>query len=147
MKKLYIILILILIVVILFIAGKSNKTEAPTVNESGGVSNNMPVVGEEGTPEMIVEGVKEFIVTGKNFSFDPEVIKVNKGDKVRIVFKNTQGFHDFVIEEYGAATKKTQAPTEEVIEFVADKVGSFEYYCSVGSHRQMGMKGTLEVTS
>jgi plastocyanin len=46
---------------------------------------------------------------------------------------------------YGAATKQTQAPTEEVIEFTADKVGSFEYYCSVGSHRQMGMKGVLKV--
>lgn len=145
MKKLYIILILILIVIILFVAGKSNKTEAPTVNENDGISNTMPVMDEEGTPEMIVEDVKEFIVTGKNFSFDPEKITVNKGDKVRIVFKNTQGFHDFVIDEYGAATTKAQAPTEEVIEFTADKVGSFEYYCSVGSHRQMGMKGILEV--
>ena len=30
-------------------------------------------------------------------------------------------------------------------EFTADKVGSFEYYCSVGSHRSMGMKGVLKV--
>ena len=50
-----------------------------------------------------------------------------------------------MIDEYGAATKQGQAPFEEVIEFTADKTGSFEYYCSVGTHRQMGMKGTLIV--
>jgi plastocyanin len=31
------------------------------------------------------------------------------------------------------------------IEFVANKKGKFEYYCSVGEHRAMGMKGNLVV--
>ena len=74
-----------------------------------------------------------------------EALTLKKGDRVKITFKNSQGFHDFVIDEYSLASKKTQSPTEEVLEFTADKVGSFEYYCSVGSHRQMGMKGTLIV--
>jgi plastocyanin len=77
--------------------------------------------------------------------FTPSTINVNEGDRVKIVFKNTQGFHDFVIDQYGVATKQTNAPAEEVIEFTADKAGSFEYYCSVGEHRAMGMKGTLVV--
>lgn len=34
---------------------------------------------------------------------------------------------------------------EDVIEFTPDKAGSFEYYCSVGKHREMGMKGMLTV--
>ena len=89
--------------------------------------------------------VKEFTVSGSNYAFDPSTIKVKKGDKVKITFKNTQGFHDWVIDEYGVATKQANAPTTEVLEFTADKVGSFEYYCSVGSHRAMGMKGTLVV--
>lgn len=91
------------------------------------------------------QAVKEFIVTGKNFSFSPDVISVKKGDRVKITFKNTAGFHDFVIDEFGAATKQGQAPFEEVLEFTANKTGSFEYYCSVGSHRIMGMKGILKV--
>ncbi len=90
--------------------------------------------------------VKEFTVSGTNFAFEPSTITVNKGDNVRIVFKNTQGFHDWKIDEFGAATKQTGAPTEEVLEFVADKAGTFEYYCSVGQHRAMGMKGTLVVS-
>jgi nitrite reductase (NO-forming) len=31
------------------------------------------------------------------------------------------------------------------VEFVADKTGTFEYYCSVGAHRAMGMTGSLVV--
>lgn len=145
-KTSIVILIIILIVIVLFVAGKSKKTEAPTINQDQGttVSNNMPVLGTD-TEEMVVKQAKEFIISGKNFSFSPNTITVNKGDEVRVVFKNTQGFHDFVIDGYDQATKQGQAPFEEVIEFTADKAGSFEFYCSVGSHRSMGMKGTLKV--
>ena len=136
----------------LFFGLKSKKVVAPTSNdnleESGAVTNEMPVLGESGVEEMVVnsEGeVKEFTVSGKNFSFTPSLIAVKKGDKVKITFKSSQGFHDFIIDEFGVATKQAQAPYEEILEFTADKVGSFEYYCSVGSHRAMGMKGTLKV--
>jgi len=91
-------------------------------------------------------GVKEFTVTGKNFAFDATTLAVNKGDTVRITFKNMEGFHDWKIDEFNASTKQLKSPGEETIEFVADKAGSFEYYCSVGKHRAMGMKGTLTVT-
>lgn len=101
--------------------------------------------------EVIVGGdavaptVKEFAVSGDNFAFAPSTITVNKGDTVRIVFTNAEGFHDWKIDEFNAATNKIGAGATETIEFVADKEGSFEYYCSVGSHRAMGMKGTLIV--
>lgn len=121
-----------------------NNVENNTVNEiaketeaEGGLVNAKVEVG---TP-----AVKEFTISGKNFSFAPSTIIVQKGDKVKITFKNENGFHDFVIDGYGVATKQTQSPTMEVLEFTADKAGSFEYYCSVGSHRQMGMKGTFIV--
>ena len=90
--------------------------------------------------------VKEFIVTGGNFTFSPATRTVKKGDTVRVVFKNDEGFHDFVLDEFDVATKQIQGGSEETVEFVADKAGSFEYYCSVGKHRDMGMKGILTVT-
>jgi plastocyanin len=90
--------------------------------------------------------VKTFTVTGGNFEFTPASMTVKKGDTVRITFMNVEGFHDFVIDEFDVATKQIQGGAEEVVEFVADETGSFEYYCSVGSHRAMGMKGTLTVT-
>ncbi|OGZ45510.1 MAG: hypothetical protein A3C84_04325 [Candidatus Ryanbacteria bacterium RIFCSPHIGHO2_02_FULL_48_12] len=89
--------------------------------------------------------VKEFTVSGGEFYYEPSALAVKKGDKVRIVFKNADGFHDFRIDELGVATKKINDGQTDTVEFTADKVGSFEYYCSVGKHRQMGMKGTLTV--
>ncbi|OGK19119.1 hypothetical protein A3G67_02500 [Candidatus Roizmanbacteria bacterium RIFCSPLOWO2_12_FULL_40_12] len=89
--------------------------------------------------------VKTVTVEGKPFSLTPSQIKVKQGDTVRIVFKNTGGIHDWVLDEFDARTKQLSAGESETIEFVADKKGSFEYYCSVGNHRQMGMKGTLVV--
>ena len=97
-----------------------------------------------GEPAMMGE-VKEFTVTGSNFSFDPSEIKVKKGDTVKITFKNSGGMHDWVLEEFNVRTKRIQGGEQEVVEFVADKTGTFEYYCSVGSHRAMGMKGNLIV--
>ncbi|OGG59718.1 hypothetical protein A2765_03965 [Candidatus Kaiserbacteria bacterium RIFCSPHIGHO2_01_FULL_56_24] len=88
---------------------------------------------------------KEFTVTGKNFSFAPSTMTVKKGDTVKITFVNSAGTHDLRVDGYNVGTKTIQGGTQETITFVADKVGSFEYYCSIGNHRAMGMKGTLTV--
>jgi plastocyanin len=88
---------------------------------------------------------QEFTVNGSNFKFDPQEIIVKKGDTVKVTFKNTGGMHDFVIDEFNVKTKKLATGEQESVQFVADKTGSFEYYCSVGQHRTMGMWGTLKV--
>ncbi len=90
-------------------------------------------------------GVKEFTVTGSNFKFEPSQMTVNKGDTVKITFQNSGGKHDFVIDEFNVETEDINGGENTAVTFVADKTGSFEYYCSVGNHRQMGMKGTLTV--
>jgi plastocyanin len=82
--------------------------------------------------------VKTFSVEGKPFEFSLKEIRVKQGDKVRLVFTNKAGLHDWVIDEFNARTKQIPAGQSETIEFVADKKGTFEYYCSVGAHRQMG---------
>lgn len=89
---------------------------------------------------------EEFTVTGSNFSFAPSTLTVKKGDTIKITFKNDNGTHDFRIDEFNVATAKIGTGQEETVTFVADKAGTFEYYCSVGNHRAMGMKGTLTVT-
>jgi plastocyanin len=145
------VVVVVLIVAGVLFLGKGKKVDAPTGNENtevdGAATNTMPVPGNTDVDEMVVEegAVKEFTVVGTNFAFEPSLITVKKGDKVKITFTNNQGFHDFIVDEFGAATKQFQSPGIEVIEFVADKAGTFEYYCSVGTHRQMGMKGTLKV--
>lgn len=99
----------------------------------------------ESAPSAPQGSVKEFTITGQNFSFTPSSLTVNKGDHVKITFKNSDGFHDFKIDEFSVATPRVQAGQEATVEFDANKTGSFEYYCSVGNHRAMGMKGTLVV--
>ena len=88
---------------------------------------------------------KSFTVTGANFSFTPTTLTVNKGDTVKIHFVNSGGFHDWVLDEFNVKTPTIQGGATADVQFVADKTGTFEYYCSVGDHRQMGMKGTLTV--
>lgn len=90
--------------------------------------------------------VKEFNVTNQGFTFNPKNISVKKGDKVKITFKNGGGTHDFRIEVYNIGTEVLQNGMSQSIEFTADKEGTFEFYCSVGNHRAMGMKGTFTVT-
>jgi nitrosocyanin len=119
---------------------------AGTMEAGSGSEITNDLVGGDAEVGAETADVKEFTVTGGNFVFEPAVMTVKKGDLVKVTFKNDEGFHDFVIDEFAAATKQIQAGTEETIEFVADEVGSFEYYCSVGKHREMGMKGTLTVT-
>lgn len=86
-----------------------------------------------------------FTVNGGNYYFKPNIIKVKQGDQVTIKFINDNGMHNFIIDEFNVGTQIIKGGAEETISFIADKKGSFEYYCSVGQHRQNGMKGTLIV--
>ena len=116
--------------------GNTTNMPVPPLPSSGNIQPAPP------TEQLVI---KMFTVSGKNFAFEPSTISVNKGDTVMIIFKNTGGTHDFRIDEFNIATKQIKGGTEEIVQFVVDKAGSFEYYCSVGTHRAMGMKGTLLV--
>lgn len=111
-------------------------------------SETLPEVGagaELGTETPSTSTVKTFTVTGDNFAFDLKEINVSKGATVRILFQNSIGSHDWRLEGYEVGTKVLGAGQSETVEFVADQAGQFEYYCSVGRHREMGMKGNLIV--
>ncbi|MEK6910189.1 MAG: cupredoxin domain-containing protein [Nanoarchaeota archaeon] len=96
------------------------------------------------------EGVKTFVISASHLRYfmdgveSPE-LRVKEGDRVRIEFINEEGFHDWKIDKFNASTQKINAGAKETIEFVADKKGTFEYYCSVGKHRANGMKGAFIV--
>ena len=112
-------------------AGDDTTDQGPSVGVTGSIS---------------VDGThKTFEVDGGNYFFKPNTLSVNKGDTVTINFKNVGGMHDFKIDAFNASTQRISTGAQESITFVADKSGSFEFYCSVGQHRQMGMTGTLIV--
>jgi len=136
MKK-FIILVIVLVVLI---GGyywlNNNKAPKPIVQNEEIINNEEQNVQTE---------IKEFEISGSNFSLSTKEITVNQGDTVRINLTNRGGFHDLVIDEFNARTKQLADGAKETIEFVADKTGTFEYYCSVGKHREMGMVGNLIV--
>lgn len=165
------VVIIVAIAVVYFITQQPAVT--PTVSDEGGVSvpvaagNNIPIdnaVGEavetsqpaptnlaEPTDEMIVGNeagdvaTKTFNINGVNFSFSQPEIRVKQGDKVKIVFTSADGFHDWTVDEFNAATEQVSTGDTSTVEFVADKPGTFAYYCSVGKHRELGMVGNLVV--
>ena len=98
---------------------------------------------EDGT--MMEEATVTVDLTGKNFEFSKKEIRVKEGDVVKINFTSESGFHDWVVDEFNAKTAQVQGGNSSSVTFVADKKGTFEYYCSVGQHRANGMVGTLIV--
>ena len=126
---------------------RNGQDDQPQISESSEVSPTLsasPSASPTNSGAAQVS-VKTFTVSGKSFAFDPKEIKVNKGDTVKIVFTNTGGLHDWVIDEFNARTPRIQTGQSSTIEFIVDKTGTFQYYCSVGNHRAQGMWGNLIV--
>lgn len=123
-------------------AQESQDVEMPTEDMG---SSQEPIVEGDSEPDVTVSFV------GRNFEYEDEqgninpTITVQQGDLVRIEYTTESGFHDVVIDEFGGTEQVGADAGLQVLEFVADQAGEFEYYCSVGSHRAQGMFGTFIV--
>lgn len=84
-------------------------------------------------------------MTGTNYVYSMDEIYVSVWDTVTIEFESVDGFHDVVIDEYGSTEQVWVWDGMTSMTFVADTVGEFDYYCSVGTHRAQGMVGVLVV--
>lgn len=79
-------------------------------------------------PEKPVE--REITIEAKKFSYNPEIIEVNKGDLVKINFFSTDVHHGLYIDGYELQVNATPGH-EGDLTFVADKTGKFTMRCSV----------------
>jgi len=137
--------IILIIIVLIIIAGgawwlftsEENKNSNPVINK------NQPAPNQD--EQITTRTIKEFALEASNFKYSLVEMRVKQGEIVRVTLINREGFHDFVIDELNASTKQIRAGEQETIEFTASQKGQFEYYCSVGSHRQLGMKGNMIV--
>ncbi|MCR4277181.1 MAG: cupredoxin domain-containing protein [Candidatus Roizmanbacteria bacterium] len=107
-----------------------------------------PVMKQELTTETTttaMNSVKEFTVTAKSWAFNPEVITVKQGDKVKLKIKSIDVTHGFALPDFDV--KIDLVPNkEETVEFTADKKGEFTFFCSVMcGEGHTGMKGKLVV--
>ncbi|OIP79849.1 hypothetical protein CO082_03635 [Candidatus Peregrinibacteria bacterium CG_4_9_14_0_8_um_filter_44_15] len=122
-------------------------TEDVTEEVAAEESTEIEATKEETITEEMTDNteVVTFEISGENFAFSQTEMRVNEGDTVRIVFTSEDGFHDWVLDEFNAATEQVQTGGVTEVTFVADKAGTYEYYCSVGQHRDNGMFGSLIV--
>lgn len=91
-------------------------------------------------------GVTTVTMDAGAFYYKPNQITVKKGTKVKVVLTSRDMMHDFNIDELKVKSEIAKSGETKTVEFTAEKVGSFEYYCSVGEHRKRGQVGTLVVT-
>jgi len=92
--------------------------------------------------------VKEFEIISKQWVFEPSIITVKKGDKVKLKIKSIDVPYGFAVPIGSFKTDKRIIPRETVeYEFTADEIREFPYYCTVGCGRgHFDMEGKIIVT-
>ncbi len=89
--------------------------------------------------------VKEISITAQQWQFTPSTITVKKGDKVKITLTSKDVTHGFNLPAYGI-NEQIQKDKNTVVEFTADKAGTFPFACAVFCGSGHGkMSGTLVV--
>ena len=73
---------------------------------------------------------REFTVNGRDNSFSPGRLEVQKDDLVKVTFTAADIAHSFTIDSYRIA-KRAGAGQTVVFEFRADQTGTFPYYCNL----------------
>jgi heme/copper-type cytochrome/quinol oxidase subunit 2 len=152
MNWLYIVLALAIVFVggYLYMNQSRQNTKTTTANN---VSNEtttqaMPANGSDVDETVVmgaVEDIKVVEVVGGSFYFKPNEIVVKKGEKVKIVLNSADMMHDFVVDELAIKSSIVKSGETGEVEFIATEAGEYEFYCSVGNHKAMGMVGTLIV--
>ena len=151
----YIVLAIILVsgYLLLFDNGQLDNEAISELKEEGGelagnVANNVrgQIEGEISSKDnaseevILVSSVKEFNIKAFKWGYDPDVITIKKGDKVKLIINNTDFEHGLRIPDLGVSGK-------DIIEFTADEVGEFDWFCTsfCGSgHSDMGGKFIVE---
>lgn len=88
---------------------------------------------------------RDITVVAADFRFTPDRIEAVQDELVRVTVRSGDVTHSFNIDEYRIA-RRVPAGGSVIVEFRADRVGTFPFYCSISSepgHDQM--RGQLVV--
>lgn len=146
-----------LIVVLVFLAGiaywfwdnKQNEVQAPAVPTPMNVRQMNAGGINSGVTPSVNDGVVSLQMDAFEYGYSSTSLAAKPGDTIRIMLNNTgQMTHDFVIDELNVRSKILESGESETIEFTIpnNAANSYTFYCSVGSHRDMGMEGTIQVS-
>lgn len=133
------------VVASVFLAGCVHVTSPVTNTPPAGQTVPDTSTQAPATPQDQSVPVKEFDLTARQWEFNPPTITVDQGDKVKLNIESLDVAHGIALPEFNVSADLAPGQTTTV-EFVADKTGSFTFFCNVlcGSGHQ-DMKGTLIV--
>jgi cytochrome c oxidase subunit 2 len=98
-------------------------------------------------PRQATGAARGFQVVARKYSYPEPRIEVRQNDLVKITFEAADIPHSFTIDEPYRIAKRAAPGHPVVFEFRADKVGTFEFYCSLKTDDGCRkMKGQLVVT-
>jgi cytochrome c oxidase subunit 2 len=85
-------------------------------------------------------------VVARRYAFEPDVIEVTVGERVRLMVRSADGIHGLEIKKFKVSKDIPRSPTPVPIEFTADEAGRFPILCSeyCGDEHD-SMRGTLVV--
>ena len=94
---------------------------------------------------MQMRGVHEIQVTLRKYEFGPGSLRVRKGEQVRLVMAAVDHDHGFRLDDF-QINQKIRKGTTAIVEFTADKAGTFQFRCSnICGLGHRNMNGTLVV--
>lgn len=88
-----------------------------------------------------------FEMTASRFKFEPAMLRVSAGDRVRLTLRSMDTEHGLEIKKLKVKVAVPKGGDPVTVEFVADKPGTYDFkcseYCGSGHGR---MKGQIVVT-
>ena len=124
-KKLIAMLMAAFMVFGLAACGQNDEKEEEAAKET---ATTPETSAQEASSEKIepTGNVVEVTVNATSFEFDKKEIRAKAGDMIELNMVNDTGAHGLSIDEFNVDVKGG-----ETVEFVADKKGEFEFYCSL----------------
>jgi len=88
---------------------------------------------------------REFTVTARDYSFSPNRVEAQQDDLIKLIVQSADNAYGFTIDDY-RVSKRVPAGGSTVIEFRADRAGTFAFYSNLSNDaRHSQMRGQLIV--
>ena len=88
---------------------------------------------------------REFMLTARNYNFSPNRVEATQDDLIKLTVQSEDVAYGFTIEEY-RLSKRVPAGGSTIIEFRADRAGTFTFYSNLSNDsRHSQMRGQLVV--
>jgi len=82
------------------------------------------------SPDAAQPGEHHITLQARTFAYEPNIIRVNRGDRVVLDLVPEDVVHGLYLDGYDIQVEAEPGQTQRV-EFIADRVGKFRFRCSV----------------